>query len=300
MATWSAASRLNPTMYHYHLNLIGLKILLQSHLELASTERAHAFLSAAPDFQPDHIWTLEPTSVLVPAAEPAQWSGLRRYSHHHDHVIEHYLEDYQTMFCMTVLKKNGDVMMQYGQEFTDFFPTIDSIFHYMGLESFLLQHGGLLLHSSLIRAGDCAIVFTAPSGTGKSTQAELWKHFRGAEILNGDRAALVRSNDIWTAYGSPYAGTSGIYRNDSAPLTAIVVLKQAPENRITRLQGHQILKHLYPELSLHRWDPHFIQASADLITDLISDVPVFLLECVPEESAVQLLYCTLSKGNLLT
>ena len=99
------------------------------------------------------------------------------------------------------------------------------------LSNFLIDYNAMILHSSLVDFSGNGIVFTAPSGTGKSTQADLWKKFKGAEILNGDRT-IIRKNANYEAYGSPYAGSSGIYKNKFVNLKAIVVLRQADENRI--------------------------------------------------------------------
>ena len=66
----------------------------------------------------------------------------------------------------------------------------------LGLETLLLKYDGLLLHSSFIRWRGEGILFSAPSGTGKSTQADLWVKYEDAEILNGDRAgtSLLRAS----------------------------------------------------------------------------------------------------------
>ena len=111
-----------------------------------------------------------------------------------------------------------------------------NILTFMDLEATLLHFGAVILHASLIRWNNTAIVFSAPSSTGKSTQAELWKQYAGAEILNGDRAALRKKDGVWHGYGLPYAGSSGIYRNEHAPLRAIVALKQERENNIRKLK----------------------------------------------------------------
>lgn len=164
-----------------------------------------------------------------------------------------------------------------------------NIIEMLALESLLLRYDGLLLHASLVRCGGKGILFTAPSGTGKSTQAELWKNYTGAEILNGDRAALRKRNGIWEAWGSPYAGSSGIYRNETAPVSALVVLRQANENRIHRVSSAEAMRFIYPELTLHRWDSGFVSKAVDLFLDLIAQVPVFLLQCLPNEGAVRIL-----------
>ena len=159
----------------------------------------------------------------------------------------------------------------------------------MDIEATLLDFGGLILHSSLVSWNSGGIVFSAPSGTGKSTQAELWEKYLGADILNGDRSGIRKTDGIWRAYGLPYAGTSGIYRNESVPLKALVALRQAGENRVRRIAGAEAFRYLYPETMIHRWDPDFEKRATDLLLTLISDVPVFLLECRPDREAVGIL-----------
>ena len=163
----------------------------------------------------------------------------------------------------------------------------------MDLEATLLDFGALILHASLIRWNGMGVIFSASSGTGKSTQAELWERFEGADILNGDRAALRQIGGVWTAFGLPYAGTSGIYRNESAPLKAVVALRQAEENRLRRIAGAEAFRYLYPETMIHRWDADYERRATDLLLQIMGDVPVFLLECRPDREAVSLLRDTL-------
>lgn len=167
----------------------------------------------------------------------------------------------------------------------------------IGLEMLLLTYNGLLLHSSFIRWNGQGILFSAPSGTGKSTQADLWVKYKQAEIINGDRAGLRKLEDGWAAFGLPYAGSSGIYRNESAPVTAIVVLRQAKENQIRPLGPAEAIRYLYPEITIHQWDKDFVDQAMDLLTDLLFHVPVYLLECLPDQGAVELVKHTIFKSE---
>ena len=163
----------------------------------------------------------------------------------------------------------------------------------LSLENLFLERDGFLVHSSFIRFQGNGVLFSAPSGTGKSTQASLWEQYEGAEILNGDRALLIRGNDSWKAHGLPIAGSSGIYRNESAPVKAIVVLRQSRANKIRQLSPSEALRYLYPEVTIHRWDHKFVNTALNLVLDLLNSVPVFLLECLPDQGAVQLLKDTI-------
>ncbi len=165
----------------------------------------------------------------------------------------------------------------------------------MGFETVMLHFNALVLHSSFIRWHNSGILFSAPSGTGKSTQADLWNTYEGAEILNGDRAGLRRKNGIWHAYGLPIAGTSGIYRNECAPLKAIAVLRQASENSIRRLSAAEAFRGLYSEVLIHRWDPQFEAAASDLLLQIIDETPVFLLSCRPDRDAADLFRSEIEK-----
>ena len=113
-----------------------------------------------------------------------------------------------------------------------FDPVFASLF---ALERRMLQKDSFILHSAYIRHRGRAILFSAPSGTGKSTQASLWAQYAGAEIINGDRALLQKVQDCWMARGWPVCGTSGICQNADARLSAVVLLRQAKKNAVRRL-----------------------------------------------------------------
>lgn len=179
----------------------------------------------------------------------------------------------------------------YGKE--SFINYSHNICDIIALDSLLLNHQGILLHSSFIRWKEKGLLFSAPSGTGKSTQADLWVKYEGAEIINGDRAGLRKLDNGWTAYGLPYAGSSGVYRNESAPVTAIIVLRQAEGNRIRPLGPVEAVQYLYPEITVHQWDKDFVNRVMDLLMDLVFNVPIYLLECLPDQGAVELVRKTI-------
>lgn len=157
-----------------------------------------------------------------------------------------------------------------------------------GLEAeyLIVQNRGFLFHCSYIEHEGGAILFTAPSGTGKSTQAELWRQYRNAKVINGDRAAVCLGADGFEAWGVPFSGSSGISHYSRLPLRAIVYLSQAPQTDIRVLTGVQAFRKLWEGCSLHTWDREDVSLCSDTVMKAALQIPVFHLACTPDESAV--------------
>lgn len=160
---------------------------------------------------------------------------------------------------------------------------------FLSLEQPLLKHDTFQLHASVIDWQGRGILFSAPSCTGKSTQAELWQTHENARIINGDRGLLRLTEKDWRVYGSPYAGSSGIYTNWSAPVSCIVVLSQGPENRLTRLRPMTAFGHLYRQSTVPTWDTRAVEASTALLLKLLETIPIYHLSCRPDRGAVEVL-----------
>lgn len=156
-------------------------------------------------------------------------------------------------------------------------------------EHHIVQCGGFLLHSSFIQVKGKAILFTAPSGTGKSTQAALWEKHRGARIVNGDRTAVTIENGTVMAHGIPYCGTSGIYGQAKVPVAAIVYLSQGAENRIEPLTGLRAFRRLWEGCSVQLWEEADVTLCSQRVTEAVQRVNVVHLTCTPDEGAVRAL-----------
>ena len=157
----------------------------------------------------------------------------------------------------------------------------------VSLSQLLLPFRVLLFHASYISYKNKAILFSAPCGTGKSTQAELWRIHKDAEIINGDKAGVSIDAEGINAHGLPFSGTSGICKNRSMPLSAIVILGQAKENRIRRLNGTEAIMCLIENIYLDFIAPGEMQSCVDLLIELLKKVPVYRLDCTPDEHAVE-------------
>lgn len=167
---------------------------------------------------------------------------------------------------------------------------LDTVFcSLLGLEKVMLERDALILHAAHLCRKDKAILFSAPSRTGKSTQAALWERYRGAVQVNGDRALLTGERDEWYAYGWPVCGSSGICKREAYPVQAIVMLYQSETNQIRRLNKAEAVKKILSQTTINMWNEEFQMRALDLLEGLAEKVPVYELGCNQTEDAVSCL-----------
>lgn len=152
----------------------------------------------------------------------------------------------------------------------------------------ILFHNGFVIHASAIKFNGRGILFSAPSGTGKSTHARLWKDYLGAGILNDDCPCVRIFNEDNYIYGTPWSGSSEEFINDSTSLSAIVILEQSKENFIRRLNNNEAVLKLIPRCFLPFYDRNTMNLAIGNIERVISKTPVYLLKCRPDMEAVKL------------
>jgi hypothetical protein len=160
---------------------------------------------------------------------------------------------------------------------------------FLMVDKLLLPLNRVILHASAVIHNGEAILFTAPSGTGKSTQAALWEEHLGAEIINGDKVIVSADRDRPVAYGGPIAGTSRIFRDIAAPIRAIVYLRQGKTNHAELLGQRHAFMNLYSQVIKRADDPAFNQALLPLLGEIAERVPMLEFSCLPDTSAVEYL-----------
>ena len=175
---------------------------------------------------------------------------------------------------------------------------MDNSFFHLGFEGLLIRRDRICFHASCIGTDRGGILFSGPSGIGKSTQAQLWCRHRGAWLLNGDRPILHRTENGFLAWGSPYAGSSRCHVNESVPVSAVVFLSQEKENGIRRLKAGEAFRRLYAGLTVYSWDREFMDRAVAMAIALAEQVPCYALGCVPDETAVACLERRLEEDGL--
>lgn len=180
-------------------------------------------------------------------------------------------------------------------------------------------HQRLVFHGATITFQDRAYIFTAPSGTGKTTHIRLWKQEYGdrVDIINGDKPILRVTPDAGiVAYGTPWAGKERWQRNTSAPVAGICIVTRATDaqttstrqsetpmssgqagptaaftddhgiaNTCTRIDTDEALPTIIQQTYLPS-DPSMASATLDLLDTLLRQVPVYRLACTISKAAV--------------
>lgn len=163
----------------------------------------------------------------------------------------------------------------------------------LALERIFACRNRLILHSAVVIHRGEAVLFSAPSGVGKSTQAALWEKCFGAEILNGDRCVIEKTETGWVAHGSPYSGSSEICKCSSAPIKGVFLLRQAPENRIREISLPDAFRECFKQTVINLWNREQVQTITELLAQMTQELPVLRFDCRPDNAAAELAEKTL-------
>lgn len=163
----------------------------------------------------------------------------------------------------------------------------------------ILERGGVCFHASAVAVDGQAVLFSADSGTGKSTQARLWQQYLSQQHqvvrINDDKPVLrVGEDGVW-AYGSPWSGKHALHTNTKAPVKALVFLQQAAENHIRALTPQEAFSLVFPQTFCVKTDARQRIRVLQILDVLLRRVPVYQLSCNISGEAVQLAYQTIWK-----
>ncbi len=193
--------------------------------------------------------------------------------------------------CETDIKKEHNTVPEAPIE------VCESLCVYRAIAEQLPQFDRFVFHGAAIEYNGEAYLFTAPSGTGKTTHINLWKKHLGdkVDIINGDKPIINVSNTC-TVYGTPWAGKEGLCRNTSAPLKTICILRQAKTNKIARLKSTDAVNHLMQQVYLPK-DEAALSKTLSLLGQLIESTPVYMLDCDISKQAFDTSFNMLTLGN---
>ena len=155
----------------------------------------------------------------------------------------------------------------------------------------IINKKGFFLHCSCLKYKDDAIIFTAPSGTGKSTHATLWRRHFGdkVEMINDDKPLVREKDGSFVIYGTPWNGKHGLGNNISAPIKAVVFLRQAPENTVAPVSEVEALTLLLQQ-TVFPSEKAQLSKLLDMLGRLVETVPMYRLGCTISDEAVTTIF----------
>lgn len=154
----------------------------------------------------------------------------------------------------------------------------------------LLQFSGLLMHASCVEKDGQAYLFSAKSGTGKSTHTNLWlQAFAGSRVINDDKPAVRRIDGKFCACGTPFSGKFDISENVQTPIRALVFLERGAENKIEPIPAAQAIP-LFLSQTLRPPKKEAMVQMLDLLGNLLESTPAFLLTCNMDISAAHIAF----------
>lgn len=265
--------------YDYHMRFAGIHIRILAPRALSFPEPFRPFLpDDAPPDAPD--WVIE------------VWFGSGRMSLSvGDHVKRFPRSNGEEFLRVEPADREKTCRLFVPESMADSFCRYGNWALFLMPERLLSPYGRVILHASAVVDRGEAILFTAPSGGGKSTQASIWERFCGAEILNGDKVMIDCMAKPPVGYGSPVAGSSGIYKDLSAPIKAIVYLHKSTdrENHLQQMDERRAYMALYSQVVKSYRDEAFNRSLLPLIAEIVEKVPVLAFTCKPDETAAECL-----------
>ena len=170
-------------------------------------------------------------------------------------------------------------------------PYLETLAVYRKLAQLLVQDDILLMHGAVVAVDGQAYLFTAKSGTGKTTHTRLWMRQFGdrAVMVNGDKPLLHITSEGVTVYGTPWDGKEHLSTNTSCPLKALCILTRSETNHIERISKKEALPMLCQQ-SYRPCSPIGAQKMLALVDRLGSSVPLYRLGCNMEPEAALVAY----------
>jgi len=152
----------------------------------------------------------------------------------------------------------------------------------------IIFHGGFVIHASAVSYNGKGIVFTAASGTGKSTHASMWRKYFNACIINDDCPVIKYENDNIFVHGTPWSGAKNRAMQACSPLSAIIILEQADHNSIRELSNKEAIPLCMPRIFLPYHNPVLMDTALQNIEKAIGAIPKYLLKCRADREATEL------------
>ena len=168
---------------------------------------------------------------------------------------------------------------------------LETLAVYRKIADCFLSCDTLLFHGSVIAVDGEGYLFTAKSGTGKSTHTRLWREYFGerAVMVNDDKPLLHITDSGVTVYGTPWDGKHRLSTNIAVPLKGICILTRNAKNRIEPVEPHAVYP-LIVQQTNRSLSADGMKQTLSLIDRMLNVVPVYRLGCNMDIEAARVAY----------
>ena len=144
-----------------------------------------------------------------------------------------------------------------------------------------------------------AYLFTAPSGTGKSTHARLWREMLGDRVvmINDDKPIIRFIDGAFYVYGTPWNGKHRLDTNARAEIAAICEIRQGKVNKIKRISPSEMLMVVFNQ-TIRPTESDKMENLLGILDKLLTSLPLYRLECDVSEEAAKTSFDAMVKNKI--
>lgn len=166
---------------------------------------------------------------------------------------------------------------------------LESLAVYRKISEAVLDHDAFLFHCSAVAVDGEAYLFSAPSGTGKSTHTRLWRERFGerAVMINDDKPLIRMEEGTFYVYGTPWNGKHHLSVNQKAPVKAICLLERGKTNHAQQISPAEAYPGLYRQIYRPQNDRGKMLKTLQLLHKMAESVPLYRLQCDISQDAVR-------------
>ncbi len=177
---------------------------------------------------------------------------------------------------------------------------LETLAVYRKIADKLLDYDTILFHGSVISVDNAGYLFTAKSGTGKSTHTKLWRELFGerAVMVNDDKPLIKLSENNIMVYGTPWNGKHKLGKNICVPLKVICILERSEENHIMKVTSADVYDMLVQQV-YRTQKPQKLLKTLQLIDVLAENTELYKLGCNMDISAAKIAYDAMKGKNKL-
>ena len=211
--------------------------------------------------------------------------------------VHDYCRDYRTQnavpdFYVTISQQDIDIArskVKHDYPYSDAY--LEEIAVHRKIAERMPSFSTILMHGSVLAVDGRGYMFTASSGTGKSTHARLWRELLGEKVtmINDDKPFVRISDGYAEVFGTPYNGKHRLGANTSAPLKAICILERSEYNHIARISPKEAYTMIIQQTYRPR-DTAMLVKTLELVDALMNAVEFYRLGCNMDIQAAELAY----------